>query len=474
MSLSPGTSPSGQPPAAGEVLTTTVPPVVAPSRRWIRDRLEAAALRGGLLTVVGYGGVQVLRLLSNLLLTRLLFPEAFGLMALVHSTMAALQMFSDLGFHTCIIQDKEGDSPCFLDTAWTFSVLRGVVLWLIACALSWPLSWLYEAPALRQLIPVVGLSAVIMGFQSTRVFSHQRHLVLGRLTAIDLGVQLGALGLMCAVAWWQRTVWALVVGGLFHATLRVILSHTVLPGERNRFLWDREAARRLVRFGRWILISTMLTWAVDKSDRLILGASMAIATLGVYNIAALLAQSVQDGMLTLSSKVLFPLYARLAEVDAGGLRARIQRVRVALLLLALPPLCLLVAFSEQVLELLYDDRYHQGAWMLRALAAGSIVGCVGLTGAPVLLARGDSFSHMMVLAWRAVTLVGGVAWAHARWGVDGQVWAVALNPLLGYPALAWATRAHGVWMPRLDALAIAASALGVALLWLLRVTWLGH
>ncbi|MBC7180880.1 MAG: polysaccharide biosynthesis protein, partial [Roseovarius sp.] len=47
------------------------------------DGLLARALRSSALTVAGFGGAQVLRLASNLILARLLFPEAFGLMAIV-------------------------------------------------------------------------------------------------------------------------------------------------------------------------------------------------------------------------------------------------------------------------------------------------------------------------------------------------------------------------------------------------------
>ena len=47
------------------------------------DGLGARALRSSMLTVLGYGGSQALRLASNLILTRLLFPEAFGVMSLV-------------------------------------------------------------------------------------------------------------------------------------------------------------------------------------------------------------------------------------------------------------------------------------------------------------------------------------------------------------------------------------------------------
>lgn len=468
----PDDTPTAAPPAP--------PPTPPASDEGAIERLRAAAVRGGLFTLFGYGASQVLRLASNLILTRLLAPEHFGLMALVNSCMTALQMFSDLGVRVSIVQDREGDAPRFLNTAWTLNTIRGTVLWLVACALAWPVARFYEQPDLLALIPVVSLQALIMGFHSTNWAALSRHMALGRLTAIDLGVQLVSLATMCGWAYFiSRSVWALVVGSLVNAVLRVFLSHTLLPGVRNWFLWDREVAGKLIRFGRWITISTILTYVADKSDRLILGAVMTISMLGVYNIAAFMAQAVIEGLSAISQRILFPLYARLSEVEQGpALSRRIFRARALLHLLTLPPLAFLIACPDLVLELLYDDRFHGGAWVLRTLAAGAVVSAISLTSSPVLLARGDSFRHMAVLASRTVALIAGLAWVSwtapgrelaARLGMEQpQVLVVALNPLLGYPVLSWATRRYGVWMPGLDLLSVLSAAALTAFCLLLR------
>jgi hypothetical protein len=75
------------------------------------DALRARALRGSALTMLKFGGQNALRLGSNLILTRLLFPEAFGLMALVQVFLTGLQMFSDLGIHASVIRSARGEDP---------------------------------------------------------------------------------------------------------------------------------------------------------------------------------------------------------------------------------------------------------------------------------------------------------------------------------------------------------------------------
>ena len=68
--------------------------------------LASKALRGSALTVLGFGGGQFLRLLSNLVLTRILFPEAFGLMALVYVFLQGLNNFSDVGVTPAIMRSN--------------------------------------------------------------------------------------------------------------------------------------------------------------------------------------------------------------------------------------------------------------------------------------------------------------------------------------------------------------------------------
>jgi O-antigen/teichoic acid export membrane protein len=140
--------------------------------------LMGRALRGSALTAGSFVIAQGLRLASNLVLTRLLFPEAFGLMALVSVVLVGLQMFSDTGVGPAISRSPRGDDPVFLDTAWTINVLRGGLLWLLAAALSVPLAALWQAPELRQLLPVAGLTLLIAGFNPTRIDTANRHLLL--------------------------------------------------------------------------------------------------------------------------------------------------------------------------------------------------------------------------------------------------------------------------------------------------------
>jgi O-antigen/teichoic acid export membrane protein len=73
-------------------------------------------------------------------MTRLLFPEVYGLMTLVWAVLTGLQMFADTGIVPTIIRDKRGDDPDFLNTAFTTNVIRGFLLWAISFLIAYPMA----------------------------------------------------------------------------------------------------------------------------------------------------------------------------------------------------------------------------------------------------------------------------------------------------------------------------------------------
>src|SRR5436190_6188902 len=98
-------------------------------------------LRGAFFEISGYGAQQAIRLGSNLVLTRLLFPAAFGLASMVWVITSGLVMLSDVAIHACVIQSKRGDEPDFLNTAFTVQAIRGVGLAVLMVLLGKPAAW---------------------------------------------------------------------------------------------------------------------------------------------------------------------------------------------------------------------------------------------------------------------------------------------------------------------------------------------
>ena len=439
------------------------PPADSPPQGANEPSLKRQALAGSVWTIGSAGVGNVLRLAGNLILTRLLFPEAFGMMVMVNVVMQGLHMFSDVGIGPSIIQHKRGDDPDFLNTAWTIQIFRGIGLFIAACALAYPLAMYRQQPMLMYLLPVTALTALISGFNSTAPGQLHRHMRIGPITLLELGYQAVNITVMIIIAFIWPTVWALVLGGLAASVAQLIATHTILSQGRNRLWWDREAVAYLVRFGRWIFISTAFTFLAGQGDKLILGGFLSDRDLGLYGIAFWLSMFAVEIIRKLTSKVLFPTYSRLADADPHQLHRRIRRVRITVLLAILPWLCVLAVWGGDIVRFLYDPRYHDAGWILRALAVGGIFEVVALTCSPVLLAVGDSFRHMVPIITRCIMLTVAMLVGYRLGGQSGLIVGVASASILNYPVVAWAVNKYRAWTPGLDLLCLIGCMVFIAL-----------
>src|SRR6202007_1876769 len=110
--------------------------------------LAARVIRGGSWTLAGNFGAQALRFASNIWLTHLLFPAAFGVMAIAQSIIAGAKMLSDVGLQQSVIRSHRGHDKEFLDTVWTLQVLKGLGILVVMTVIAPLASRLYGQPAL--------------------------------------------------------------------------------------------------------------------------------------------------------------------------------------------------------------------------------------------------------------------------------------------------------------------------------------
>ena len=108
--------------------------------------IRTQLISSSLWTVSGYGIAQILRFGNNLVLTRILSPKLFGVMALVQAIITGLSFVTDVGIGPSVIQNKKSEDARFLGTAWTLQILRSAGIWIACCLLAWPASVIYREP----------------------------------------------------------------------------------------------------------------------------------------------------------------------------------------------------------------------------------------------------------------------------------------------------------------------------------------
>jgi len=396
-------------------------------------------------------------------MTRLLFPEVYGLMTLVWAVLTGLQMFADTGIVSTIIRDERGDDPAFLNTAWTTNVFRGLLLWVVSCAIAYPMAAMYRQPELIQILPATGLTALIHGFVSTAMYTRQRHMDFKRLAILELSTEAVTFVVLVLWASFSPNVWSLVAGAVLGQLFQVVASHLYLPGIRNKFHWDRSALNTFVGFGKWIYLSSMVYFLSTQSDRFLLGKYLDIAHLGVYGTATVLSGALQAVVSKINSGVLFPAYSRVVQEGTARLRQVMLRARFAMDAGVILPISVIMILGSRIVGLLYDPRYHDAGWMLQILSARILVVATISNSESCLMALGyPKYSFIQNLC-RTVAMFVAIPVGWALWGVKGVIWAIALSELPPLVVIWFGTIKHRVFSVAAESRSLLFAGLGALL-----------
>ncbi len=419
--------------------------------------LDKLARRGAIWTVGAFGASSLLRFGSNLILTRLLMPELFGLMALTYVFISGLHMFSDVGVGVSIIRHKRGDEQDFLNTAWTIQVIRGAVLWIACLLLAYPASLVYQEPRMLWLLPVVGLNTVIAGFNCTSIYTLNRRLAVKEIALFELSGQVVATIVIIIWAWIHPSIWALVAGGLATALYQLALSRRfsrqVGKNSLNRFGWEKGAAREILSFGAWIFLSTAVTFFAEQADKLILGKVLGLSLLGVYGVALTFADLPRSVTLALCGKVILPALSLISDQPRPVIRTKLIRKRRPLLIALAFGLAVMASYGDLIIKLLYDSRYHQAAWMLPLLTVGIWPRLLCSTIEPILMSIGRPQYIAAANLSRFICTVFGIWLGYSLFQIPGAVIGVALNDLCYYCVIGYGLRQEGFSAFKEDAMA---------------------
>lgn len=385
---------------------------------------------GAVWNIGAFGGGQSLRLLSNLILTRLLMPEAFGIMALAQIMISSIATFSDMGIRTSIVQNAKAENREFLDTAWTLIFIRSVVLFSLMVAASFPFAAYYETPEIRYLVPIICLSTLIDGISTTKLTLFRRHVKVKQLATIEFVAQFAGLIIMVPVAWHFRTVWALTIPILVRSILLAIISYC-LPGRNNRFRFHKKSALEIYHFGRWIFLSTALGFGETAADRLVFGKLVSLSMLGIYNISGVMAGLGGKIVGRITSSLIFPIMSRVYE-EKGNISKEFLRIRKTPVVFSAWSSSVMVSAGASLMHTLYDAEYEASGWMLQILATGTWFGTMKGINQVALIAIGDTRTTAFLNAVKLAALAAFIPIGWYSAGFPGAIAALSAAEAIRY------------------------------------------
>jgi O-antigen/teichoic acid export membrane protein len=390
--------------------------------------LKIQSIRAAFWSFLGRGGSHFLRMVGSLILTRLLFPEAFGLMATATVFMNMLQLFSDTGTHTAIIQNPQGAEPKFLNSAWIINLCRGGILFLVMCAMAWPFARFYNQPELKEILFIMALSPLILGFENPAVALLIKNFRTEKQVTLEIGAQTLGLASSIVLAVILRSVYALAIGLVLSSSYRLLGSYVVVP-YRPKLAWNKEMGLEIFHFGKFIFLNTMITWIAVNGDILLLGKLLDMDSVGFYNLGKNLGGLVAFFCTYIVLQSYLPAVSSVAD-DLSRVMRIYRRTVTFFLAVALPVSMVLAFFSQDLIRLLYDPRYQMAYISMFWLSLSGIFRTIGLVSGTTFVAMGKPIFETFSMGF-GVVLIGiliplGTRLAGLSGGARGVALALAL------------------------------------------------
>ena len=410
--------------------------------------------------VAGAGVSHLLRLASNLILTRLLVPEMFGLMSIATTVGVIIWMLSDIGLRQAFLRSARGEDKTFIDTVWTLQVVKGLILWagsaLAAVGLWAAGHWnlissqsTYGDPLLPWLLIATGFQPVISGLSSTLALTCNRNFQMRPIFLLDFWGQIFGLICMIVLAWWTGSIWALVIGSMMSSGLAAVLSHVWMRGARNRFRWDKASVHEVFSYGKWLALSSAVTVFANNGDRLMLAAYANAALLGLYSIALSLVGALDMILGQLFDKVMLPAFSEVARNEPARVPAAYFRLRWKIDPIILVSSGLLFGGAHMLIGTLYDARYADAGLMLQILSLGMIFSRYTLVQ-QVYLALGQTRYFVPLNVARLVATFTLIPLGYHFGGFIGSLIAVSCRNLPSVLLTFYFNRKHGLNNVRLE------------------------
>jgi PST family polysaccharide transporter len=342
----------------------------------LQKDLVGRSLRGGVITFGAQGFKIAIQFGTVMILSRLLPPQAFGLLAMIAALTEILDQIKDFGLSAATIQKTDITHEQVTALFWINSAIgAAVALGLFAAA---PLiAHFYGQPELVDITRWMALAFVISGATTQHWALLRRQMRFNIVATIDVGAE--GLGMVTAVAAALAGfgIWALVAQRLVSSGAMMLATWST---SRWRPGWPRRCSgmKPLLVFGGSVTGSGIVNILGRNLDQVLIGWYWGPLSLGFYERAYKLLMNPLNTVTVPIYSVGMPALSRLHE-DPERYRRAYVSLSEKLAMFTVPGAALMIVMADRIVALLLGAQWHDSAPIVAWLGVAAALLPVGVT-----------------------------------------------------------------------------------------------
>lgn len=378
------------------------------------------------------------QLLGLLILSRLLPPDAFGLVAMGAVVTNFANLVRDLGTAAAVIQRKELSHETTATAFW-ISVVAGCVIGALVVASSPLLAAFFRRSELVPLLIVLAVSFPLTGLGSVHQALLERDSRFPEIARIE--VLSGAVGLMLAI------VAALAGAGpysLAFQAVSVAAMSTLQLWRASRWrpkgwYWRRAEVKEIWGFSGGLIGFNIVNYFSRNADSMIIGRVLGGSSLGAYSLAYRLMLFPVQNLTHVLTRAMFPVFSRKQE-DPNLVGSVYLRIIRSIAVITAPLMMGVFALRDLIVVVVLGGNWTSVAVLLTWLApVGFIQSILSTTGTVFMAAGRTDVLFRVGIASAVLQVIGFIV--GIRWGAEGiAISYLVTNFVISFPAMSLAVR----------------------------------
>ena len=396
------------------------------------NSLKGKLIKGGFWMGLQRASTMLFNFLKLTLLTHFLTPKQFGIFGVALISLEVLAYFSSIGFNQALIY-KKGDVTPYLNSAWTFRILRSVLMAGLLIVAAPAAARFFNFPEAVNVIRAIAVIFVVSGFINIADVYLHKNLDFKTLFFYLLGGNVIDFILSVVFAFVLKNYWALFIGYAGKFVFKCAISYVIFK-YRPKFEIKIDRIKELFDFGKWILGYSIIVVFAMYLDNIMVGKLIGLTALGIYQVAFKFSHTGSGELNNVLSQIYFPYFSALQDDKKAGETAYLKMIKlnmVVMLFLVSGMICLAPAFTV----LFLSSKWHSIVGIIQILSFASLFNSIVSTGTPFFKGKGVPKYVMFAQVVKVFSLFTIILLVAKDYGIKGITYAVVSAEFLA--TLTW-------------------------------------
>lgn len=300
--------------------------------------------------------------ISTMVLSRLLTPEAFGVLVTATMVISFAEIFTDAGFQKYLVQKQfDSDESLYKSTAVAFwsNLIMSLIIWLGIAVFSPLIAHLVGNEGYGLVIAVSCVCIPLAAFSSIQMALFKRSLDFKTLFLVRIIGIFIPLVVTIPLAFITRSYWSLIIGMIARETANAIIL-TVKSKWKPKWFYEWQLFKEMFSFTMWSMVEAVSIWLTGYLDVFIVGSVLSTYYMGIYRTAIGTVGQIMAIVTAATTPVLFSALSRLQD-DSEEFKRMFFNFQKMVGLLVVPMGVGIFLFSDVITSILLGDQWGEAS-----------------------------------------------------------------------------------------------------------------